>query len=283
VNKCINCNTNTKRARFCTRLCYNNYRKKGKPEKVNTKALHTCIKCQIEFYPTRNTKGMYCSYDCSNGVKSVRHALVCKCCGKEFEINNIAEIKRGHYQYCSGECRKRKYNINEKFFDDINQSSAYWLGYIWSVIYDNRYNTVTLISKKEQLERFNLALNSNYPIKKSINDLSTLKITSLTILNRLVDMGLRHDLYLEVPPIPTIYYKDFIRGYFDSDNGYHYKDYGKDVITMHGKSSKMMRFISDYINGKLVSNNGEWAVISFDFQKISGTPNYHEKWMKFNI
>jgi len=216
-------------------------------------------------------------------VKSVRHALVCKCCGKEFEINNIAEIKRGHYQYCSGECRKRKYNINEKFFDDINQSSAYWLGYIWSVIYDNRYNTVTLISKKEQLERFNLALNSNYPIKKSINDLSTLKITSLTILNRLVDMGLRHDLYLEVPPIPTIYYKDFIRGYFDSDNGYHYKDYGKDVITMHGKSSKMMRFISDYINGKLVSNNGEWAVISFDFQKISGTPNYHEKWMKFNI
>ena len=158
------------------KICYNQYRRRGKPIRISFSSKFICLKCKKPFSPGRNTKGMYCSYNCSNGAKSVRHKLICGCCGKKFEINNIAEIKRGHYKYCSNECRKRKYRINESFFNDINETSAYWLGFIWATIYDSEYNKMKLVAKKNLLERFNLALGSNYPIKKSLNNKYRLKI-----------------------------------------------------------------------------------------------------------
>ena len=132
---------------FCSRECYNQYRRRGKPIKINL-GHHICLKCEKIFIPTRNTKGMYCSYACSNGAKAVDHKVVCKCCGKNFSIKNIAEINRGHYQYCSNECRKRKYTINEFFFDQINSETAYWLGFIWSTLKEVKYNKIYLTSKK---------------------------------------------------------------------------------------------------------------------------------------
>jgi hypothetical protein len=42
-----------------------------------------------------------------------------------------------------------------------------------------------------------------------------------------------------------------------------------------------MREISEIIGGKLVNNNGEWIVLSFDFIKIDGLPRNIEKWQKF--
>ena len=268
---------------FCSKECYNQYRRRGKPIKISYTSKYICLHCQTPFSPGRNTKGMYCSYACSNGSKSVRHKLTCECCGMNFEINNIAEIKRGHYKYCSNECRKRKYRINEDFFNQINQESSYWLGFIWATIKDNIYNKINLIAKKELLERFSKALDSNYPIKKTINDRYRIKITSLRILSKLADLSLKEKPYLDFPEIPLQYHKDFIRGYFDSDWGFHYKDKGKDVVTLHSKSSKLMRYISEFLESNIVYSNGEWATISFDFyDKIIGNPFDENKWSKFN-
>ena len=228
---------------FCSKDCYNQSRRKGKPMKLNLSSQYICLHCNELFHPTRNTKGMYCSYACSNGSKSIRYQLVCECCGKEFEINNIAEIKRGHYKYCSNECRKRKYRINEYFFKEINEKTAYWLGFIWATVRDSKYNKLFLLSKKELLERFNQDFNSNYPIKKSIQNKYALRITSLHLLSRLVELGINDKTYLEFPDIPASYHKDFIRGYFDSDWGYLYKNNGENIVSIHGKSSKLMDLI----------------------------------------
>ncbi len=179
-----------------------------------------CLKCEKEFIPTRNTKGMYCSYACSNGAKAVRYDIICKSCGKSFWIKNIAEIKRGHYKYCSNECRKRKFKIEESFFNKINNETSYWMGFVWATLYSMSYNTIQLKSKKELLERFNVALNSDYPIRKLGNKF-TIKITSIHMLNDLSNLGLQPLLIF--PEIPREYYKDFIRGYFDSDSGFFYK------------------------------------------------------------
>lgn len=286
-NTCRNCEepiiVKQKRDRynhFCCKECYNIYRRNGEI-RIALGSHCICLRCKKKFIPTRNTKGMYCSYACSNGSKSVRHQLKCECCSKEFEINNIAEIKRGHYKYCSNECRKRRYKINERFFDVIDANSAYWLGFIWAVIKDNKYNSITILSKKDLLERFNQAFGSNYPIRKTRNKF-LIKIISLTLLSKLVELGINNALYLEFPDIDTQFNIDFIRGYFDSDWGYHYKDRGKDVAVLHGKSSKLMKFISEIINSKLIMDKGEWVSISFDFNKIDGTPRLDSKWLKFN-
>jgi hypothetical protein len=198
-------------------MCYDQFRRKGKPIKINLTGSHyVCLKCEKIFIPTRNTKGMYCSYACSNGAKAVEHKLICKCCAKNFIIKNIAEIKRGHYKYCSNECRKRKYSINENYFNSINETTCYWIGFIWSSIKSNDYKKIQLVSKKELLERFNNELSSSYPIKKYLNKYR-LNITSIHLINNLLMFG---DLN-NFPDIPEKYNRDFIRGYFDSDNGYH--------------------------------------------------------------
>ena len=267
---------------FCSKDCYNQYRRRGKPIKLNLSTKYICLKCKEVFEPGRNTLGMYCSYACSNGSKSVKHKLVCKCCNKDFFINNIAEIKRGHYQYCSNECRKRKYTINESCFNEIDEVTSYWIGFVWASIYDNKYNKISFLSKLGLLERFNTFLQSSYPIKKSNNDKYVLKITSLHILNRLVEVGINSSLYLEFPNIAKLYHKDFIRGYFDSDQGYYYKDNGMSVAVLHGKSSKLMRSISHYLESKLIIDKGEWATISFDFyDRVYGNPLLINKWDKF--
>lgn len=267
---------------FCSKECYNKYRRVSRPIKVNLKHGSICRKCGITFVPTRNTLGMYCSYACSNGAKAVDHKLICQCCGKEFSIKNIAEIKRGHYKFCSNECRKRKYRINEKFFDKIDCEQAYWMGYIWSTVKYDKYNKLSLIDKnKEMLESFLSDIDSNYSIKK-YGKRFILSIVSLPIMKRLSDYGLRSDIYSEFPEIPNEYIKDFIRGYFDSNNGFLYKDMGNNIVSLHGKSSKLMRYMSDYLNGKFVAKNNEWVVVSFDFEnKINGLPRLESKWMKF--
>jgi hypothetical protein len=283
---CLNCQSpivikqkREKDNQFCSRICYNQFRRKGKPIKINLIGSHNvCLQCEKIFIPTRNTKGMYCSYACSNGAKAVEHKLTCKCCAKEFIIKNIAEIKRGHYQYCSNECRKRKYRINEFFFDEINDRSAYWLGFIWATFKNNKYNKITLHSKEELFSRFLEALDSNYKTLKLSNGKSSLNITSLKILSRLSDLGLKDQLYLEMPEISLDFYPSFIRGYFDSNQGFKYKDNGKDVWVLHGRSSKLMRNMSDYLGAKLVIDKGEWVIIAFDLSKISGTPSLQSKW-----
>jgi len=285
--KCKNCQEiitikqrRDKDNQFCSRECYNQFRRRG-AVKINLNAHCTCLRCEKSFIPTRNTLGMYCSYACSNGAKSVSYELVCQCCGTTFEINNIAEIKRGHYKYCSNECRKRKYKINESFFNEINETTSYWLGFIWATIRDTKSNKISLLSKKELLDRFNLSFDSNYPVKKSISNRYMVRITSTHLLNRLTDLGLKPNPYLEFPEISSQFHKDFIRGYFDSDCGYHYKDGGKDIVSLHGKSSKLMRSISDILKSNLVANKGEWVSVSFNFD-VDGIPRLEDKWMKFN-
>lgn len=95
--------------------------------------------------------------------------------------------------------------------------------------------------------------------------------------------GLTSNIKKEFPNIPENYHNDFVRGYFDSDNGYHYKEYGNDVVVLHGKSSKLMRQINDIVKGEMIYSKKEWIIISRDFIKFDGYPKDEKRWQKFNI
>lgn len=253
------------------------------PRKVAVKEAKTCLLCGKKFVPFRNNKGMYCSYKCSNGSKAVSYRRVCEYCNKEFFIKNKALINHGRYRFCSDDCRRRKYHIKHDFFDHINNESAYWLGFIWSTFHNILQQRIILCSKKELLERFNEAVGSTYPIKP-FGKKYTVTITSLNLLRTLSAYGLRKDKQMEFPEvINTTYVKDFIRGYFDTDNGYIFKEPKRCVVSIRGKSSKLIKYMAEYLKATLVYDKGDWVLVSFKFKKkIMGDPHLEEKWRYFN-
>jgi len=141
-----------------------------------------CQQCGIEFIRTLNTRGLYCNQKCSQIASRVRHHVKCKSCGKDFFINNIAEIKRGHYQFCSTQCGNRKYKVNELFFEKINNNTAYWIGFIWATVNKFDYRSIRLLSDYHLLENLNKALSAEYPIRKSNNNKYKVTIFSTKIL-----------------------------------------------------------------------------------------------------
>ena len=58
----------------------------------------------------------------------------------------------------------RKYNLNENFFDELNEKSAYWLGFLYADGYVSSYENSIGISLKSEdinhLEKFKNFLNS---------------------------------------------------------------------------------------------------------------------------
>lgn len=239
-----------------------------------------CLQCKKFFLPTRNTKGMYCGYKCSNGAKSVRYKLTCNCCNKIFEVNNISEIKRGHYKYCSVECKNRKYRINDKYFDLLDSNKCYWLGFILSSLVSIRNNTITLRSKKDMLEKFLIEFDSTYKIK-NLKKYSTLKFVSSSLVSNLIEIGLKEGIEMDFPNVPNSYKKDVIRGYFDSC-GFHYIDKGSNIVVLYGTGHRFMKEVSIFLKSKMINEKGEWVVVSFNFyDQIFGFPHIEEKWAKF--
>lgn len=56
-------------------------------------------------------------YMCIGGADKKMMPLIriCKKCGKEFILKNIAYEKRGHEKYCSRSCSSRRKNLEEDY------------------------------------------------------------------------------------------------------------------------------------------------------------------------
>ena len=281
-NKCKECGgdiiikqSRDKKNKFCSLICYNKNRKNHNVVVFDKEQI--CLSCGKSFKPTRRSKGLYCSYKCSNGAKSVNYQLKCNFCKRTFNVNNIAEIKRGNYKFCSVECAKRQFSINENYFESLDDEKYYWLGFIWASTNSFNSRILDLVSNKDLLERFSSVISSTYKVQKYF-DKYRLNINSRKILNRLVDIGLNKDF--EFPNILDRYKPHFIRGYFDSHMGYHYVDNGIDIIVIYGKHKKLMLYISDYLDTNLKFNKGEWFIITNNFP-VFGKPFLEKKWNKF--
>jgi intein/homing endonuclease len=137
--------------------------------------------------------------------------------------------------------RRPIYSFNEKAFDIVGASSAYWLGFIAAdgYIATRHHSLVVSLNEKDrcQLEALKAFLSSNHKLneysyppdgKKRID----LKVRSKYLLRRLSEFGIIQKMSgsIRIPNlIPEDFEAAFIRGFFDGDG----------CLTTNGKAGGM--------------------------------------------
>jgi DNA-binding transcriptional regulator WhiA len=123
----------------------------------------------------------------------------------------------------------RKYKLNEYFFDELNEKSSYWLGFLYADGYvrmkDGKSGELKLKLKdtdKNHIEKFLKDIECEKPIKCGIDGKSkfcSVTVYSNLLVNRLFNLGCVNNktqkirlLRLNEPMM-----SHFIRGYFDGD------------------------------------------------------------------
>jgi hypothetical protein len=123
----------------------------------------------------------------------------------------------------------RKYNLNENFFDVLNEKSAYWLGFLYADGYvrmkDGKSGELKLKLKdtdKGHIEKFLKDINCEKPIKCGIDNKSkfcSVTVYSNLIVNKLFELGCVNNKTqkIRLPNLNESLMNHFIRGYFDGD------------------------------------------------------------------
>jgi len=123
----------------------------------------------------------------------------------------------------------RKYNFNEHFFDDLNEKSAYWLGFLYADGYvrmkDGKSGELKLKLKdtdKNHIEKFLKDIECNKPIKCGIDGKSkfcSVTVYSNLLVNKLFELGCVNNKTQKIllPKLNKNLMPHFIRGYFDGD------------------------------------------------------------------
>lgn len=132
---------------------------------------------------------------------------------------------------------RRKYDLDETVFETIDsEEKAYWLGFILAdgcIVERTKYNrnakylAIQLqASDKEHLEKFKRFLKTNKPIYDVVQKLEnkkfkgcSLHISSTKLVEDLIKQGVdyRKSLKEKFPILSEVFYKPFIRGYWDGD------------------------------------------------------------------
>jgi intein/homing endonuclease len=120
--------------------------------------------------------------------------------------------------------KKRKYSLNEGFFNNINESSSYWLGFLYAdgSVRRGRLRLKLKVTDRTHIEKFLKDIGSNAPIKfGSYNNVEfcEVHINSTKFVDRLFELGCLENKTqkIRLPNIPNDMINHFIRGYFDGD------------------------------------------------------------------
>lgn len=125
----------------------------------------------------------------------------------------------------------RKYSVNENFFDELNERSAYWLGFLYADGYvrlkDGKSGELKIKLKdtdKNHIEDFLNDIGSNAPIKCGIEKNSKFcqaNVNSTYLIKRLFNLGCVNNKTFKItlPELNDEIMCHFIRGYFDGDGG----------------------------------------------------------------
>jgi len=123
----------------------------------------------------------------------------------------------------------RKYNLNENFFDVLNEKSAYWLGFLYADGYvrmkDGKSGELKLKLKDTDrchIEKFLTDIECSKPIKCGIDNKSkfcSVTVYSNLIVNKLFELGCVNNKTqkIRLPNLNESLMNHFIRGYFDGD------------------------------------------------------------------
>jgi hypothetical protein len=123
----------------------------------------------------------------------------------------------------------RKYNLNENFFDVLNEKSAYWLGFLYADGYvrmkDGKSGELKLKLKDTDrchIEKFLTDIECSKPIKCGVDNKSkfcSVTVYSNLIVNKLFELGCVNNKTqkIRLPNLNESLMNHFIRGYFDGD------------------------------------------------------------------
>lgn len=123
------------------------------------------------------------------------------------------------------------YSFDTHAFDVLNDTSAYWLGFLYAdghVRSDNRTLAIYLSAiDKTHLEKFNFFLKSEYQVKQTIGHSgqktytkACLHVTDRHFSNRLLSLGIttgRTNFQQTISQLAPNLFSHFIRGLFDGD------------------------------------------------------------------
>jgi DNA-binding transcriptional regulator WhiA len=123
----------------------------------------------------------------------------------------------------------RKYRLNENFFDELNEKSSYWLGFLYADGYvrmkDGKSGELKIKLKdtdKSHIEKFLIDIECEKTIKCGIENNSkfcSVSVYSTVMVNKLFELGCVNNKTqkIRLPNLNKNLMHHFIRGYFDGD------------------------------------------------------------------
>jgi len=183
----------------------------------------------------------------------------------------------------------RKYSVNEKYFDDLTEDSAYWLGFLYADGYvrlkDGKSGEMKIKLKntdKDHLEKFKNQIESSNPIKCGVNKddgskFCYMMVNSTHIVKKLFDLGCLENktFKIRLPILNENLMSHFIRGYFDGDGCIHKVKNRPNSFTVSICSNKMfVRDIFEHLKmGKIYEEKNHSLLI---INKISEIKKFKE-------
>lgn len=164
-------------------------------------------------------------------------------------------------------CNKKQ--VNSSFFDEWNELSAYWLGFIFADGHLTNNNQLDIcIKDKDHLEKFKANINSEHSIStKIINGKSyyRINITDKQIGTRLKQLGVNSNKTYgwTIPEIPHEYIKHFIRGLYDGDGNFNDRKY-RPVIRIVSYDVSVLENLMDIIKKEVPSINGHIRIYNYE-------------------
>lgn len=199
-------------------------------------------------------KEMYEKYSSGNTLEDL---------GKFYKVDSTTIsllFKKYNYKLRDYSHSKRKYSLNENYFDEIDtQNKAYFLGLLYADgSNDTKNNRITISlqeSDKHILESFRTELQTNAPLdfleyskkKETYSNQYRLNIYNKHMSKRLEQLGMvaNKSLLLEFPDfLDDNLVRHFIRGFFDGDGHVSNKAYCTNMVSTYSFCQSVQKILS---------------------------------------
>lgn len=171
---------------------------------------------------------------------------------------------------------KRKYELKEDIFDNLNRDSAYWIGYLYgdgNCTTENKIRISISYNDYEQLIRFrNFVGSDNRPIKQFTDKMGRAYCNFEFRSWKMIESLRKYDLTkrkenrgrLNLDLLQDEFSQDFVRGLFDADGSFYYDGLHKNKLysEITGRMS-VMKDVKDILvrhkvidEGKKIVKNG---------------------------
>ena len=164
-------------------------------------------------------------------------------------------------------CNKKQ--VNECFFDEWNELSAYWLGFIFADGHLSNDNKLDIcIKDKEHLEKFKANINSTHSITiRTINnnDYYRIGIMDSHLGNKLRQLGVTSNKTYgwTLPNVPIDYMNHFIRGLFDGDGNFNNRKY-RPVVRLVSYDVSILENLIEIIKCQIPSVENHIRIYSYE-------------------